>query len=169
VTGEKTLEIIEVLKPGDVILRGFRHYLDGKFVPSKSGWSHGAVFVGNNQIIHAVAKGVSKIDVVDFTRCDRIAILRPKKGQRKAIACAKRFLKNKTPYDFGFERDVSSLYCFELCGECYRSLKIEGKTIRKMFGLIKKDNVFLAESFFDSPDFDCVFQYNPLCDVDFRK
>jgi len=79
VSGEKTLEIMEVLKPGDIMLRGFRHYLDGKFIPSKSGWSHGAIYIGNNQIIHAVAEGVSKIDVVDFTRCDRIAILRPKK------------------------------------------------------------------------------------------
>jgi len=64
---------------------------------------------------------------------------------------------------------VSSLYCFELCGECYKNLKVERKTVRKLFGLVKKENVFLAESFLESPDFDCVFQFNPQCDVDFRK
>lgn len=33
-TGDKILEVVSIMKPGDVILRGFDGYLDGKFVPS---------------------------------------------------------------------------------------------------------------------------------------
>jgi cell wall-associated NlpC family hydrolase len=94
ITGEKTLEIIETLKPGDILLRGYNNYLDGKFVPSKTGWSHGGIYVGNNIVIHAVASGVSEINIIDFVQCDRIAIFRPSKYAKSAIKKAKSFLKD---------------------------------------------------------------------------
>lgn len=68
VTGDKVLEIMDILKPGDIILRGYNRYLDGKFInvfgisTDKSAiggdWSHGALYVGDRKIIHAVAEGV---------------------------------------------------------------------------------------------------------------
>jgi len=169
VTGEKTLEIMDVVRPGDVVLRGYNRYLDGKFIPDPLKFSHGAIYVGDGKIIHAVAEGVSYTDIVEFTRCDRIAVFRPKSGQERAIRKAKKFAKNKVPYDFGFEKGVSAIYCFELCGECYDKLRVPRKTVSKLFGLIKKENVFLAESFFESKDMDCVFQFNPKFNIDFRK
>lgn len=42
-------------------------------------WSHGAIYAGDNKVIHAVAEGVSEVDLIDFCKCDRIAIFRPKK------------------------------------------------------------------------------------------
>ena len=102
VTGKQVLGIMNVIQKGDIILRGYTKYLDGYFIPDKLAFSHGAIYVGDGKIIHAVAEGVSETDIIDFTRCDRIAIFRPKKGQSKAIATAKKFLKNKVPYDFGF-------------------------------------------------------------------
>ena len=80
ITGSEVLKIMDVLEPGDVILRGYNRYLDGKFIPDKLKFSHGALYVGNGKIIHAVAEGVSETNVIDFTRCDRIAIFRPKAG-----------------------------------------------------------------------------------------
>lgn len=160
-TGSKIIELMEIIEPGDIILRGFDNYLDGKFIPDKLGYSHGAIYIGNNEIIHAVAEGVSKINIVEFCECDRIAVFRPKKGMRKAVQNAKRFLKDSIPYDFGFENGVSSLYCFELCGECYPNLNIPKLTVSKLFGLVKKEDVYLAESFFKSKDVECIFQYNP--------
>lgn len=169
ITGEKTIQIFRTLKPGDIVFRGYNNYLDGKFVPSKTGWSHGGIYVGEDQMIHAVAQGVSQINVIDFVRCDRIAILRPRKHSKSAIKKAKQFLKDQVPYDFGFKRNTSSLYCFELCGECYEKLNIERYTVKKFFGLMKRKGVYLAESFFTSDDFTCVFQYNPKYNVDFVK
>lgn len=165
VGGKQVLDIIQILKPGDIILRGYDCYLDGLFIPDPLSYSHGSIYIGNGKIIHAVAEGVSETDIIEFTRCDRIAIFRPKKYQRSAIKKAKDFLKNNTPYDFGFNNSVSSLYCFELCGLCYEKLNIPTITVKKFFGLIKKKNVFLAESFFKSPDMKCIYHYNPKFNV----
>ena len=66
VKGDRILEIMEILKPGDIILRGYDSYLDGKFIDDPLKYSHGAIYIGNNTIIHAVAEGVSEIDVIDF-------------------------------------------------------------------------------------------------------
>lgn len=159
--GEQVLEIMKKIREGDIVLRGYDNYLDGKFIPDKLKFSHGAIYVGNGKIIHAIAEGVSETDIIEFTRCDRIAIFRPKSGQKQAIAKAKKFLKNKIPYDFGFSSGVSALYCFELCGECYPKLNIPRKTVKKLFGLLQKKDVFLAESFFTSPDMTCIYHYNP--------
>ena len=166
-TGDKIIEVIEVLKPGDIILRGYDMYLDSKSIPDKLKFSHGAIYIGDGKIIHAVAEGVSYTNVVEFCECDRIAIFRPKKGQKAAIAKAKKFAKSKVPYDFGFSRGTSAMYCFELCGECYDKLKIPRCTVKKLFGLLKKEDVFLAESFFKSKDMKCVFHYNPKFNIDF--
>lgn len=166
VTGNKVLEIMEVIKPGDIILRGYNRYLDGKFIPDKLKFSHGAIYVGKNKIIHAVAEGVSETNIVEFCQCDRIAIFRPKKFQNAAIKQAKKYMREHTPYDFGFSNGVSALYCFELCGECYDKLNIPRLTVSKFFGLIKKKNVFLAESFFKSKDLKCIMHFNPKFNID---
>lgn len=165
-TGDKIIEVMEILKPGDIILRGYDYYLDGKFIPDKLKFSHGAIYIGNGKIIHAVAEGVSYTNVVEFCECDRIAIFRPNKGQKAAITKAKKFAKSKVPYDFGFSRGTSAMYCFELCGECYSKLDIPRCTVKKLFGLLKKKDVFLAESFFKSKDMKCIFHYNPKFNID---
>lgn len=164
-TGEKILEARELLRPGDVLLRGYSMYLDGMFVPGD--YSHGAVYVGDDTVVHAVAEGVSTINVVDFCECDRICVLRPKSGQGKAVERALDFVKNDVPYDFGFKRDASALYCFELCAECYRELDV--KLIdQKGFGGLYRKKVYLARSLLESDDFERVFEYNPKRNVDFR-
>ena len=76
---------MNALQPGDVILRGYNHYVDGYFIDDPHGYSHGAVYVGNDVIVHAVAEGVSRIHAFDFMKCDRICILRPASGQAEAI------------------------------------------------------------------------------------
>lgn len=135
---------MEILQPGDIILRGYNKYLDGKFVPDKLAYSHGGICIEKNKIAHAVSEGVSEINVVDFTRCDRIAIVRPREGKEKALERAKVFLENKVPYDFGFKKGVSAVYCFELCGECYAELRIPRYPVSKFLGLVKRKNVYLA-------------------------
>jgi len=174
VTGKQVLEIMSVLEPGDIILRGYRHYLDGKFVPNfrnttiGQGFSHGAIYVGGNQVIHAVAEGVSYVNVLDFMQCDRIAIFRSNKhsGKQKAVKIAKKFAKDNVPYDFAFDRDASALYCFELCVECYPNLDIKMKEVSKLFGILKK-HVYVAQSFIDSPDLDLIYCWNPKSKIDF--
>ena len=159
ISGQQILDILQILEPGDIILRGYDAYADGKFIPGD--YSHGAIYVGDNKIIHAIAKGCSEIDAVSFCMCDRICILRPRCGIKGAIAKAKKFALDIIPYDFAYKRNASALYCFELCAECYPKLKLQTKNVKKFFGLLRKNNVYLAESFLESPDFTKVFESNP--------
>ena len=158
-SGTQMLEALDTLQPGDVILRGYDMYADGKLIPGD--YSHGAIYVGDDIVIHAVASGVSKIDPISFFMCDRICILRPKSGKKQAIAKAKKLEATNVPYDFAYQRGASALYCFELCAECYPKLKIKTKVAKSFFGLLKKSNVYLAESFIESPSFKKVFECNP--------
>lgn len=164
-TGEKILRARDILRPGDVVLRGYSMYLDGMFIPGD--YSHGAVYVGDDTIVHAVAEGVSRINAVEFCECDRIMILRPKSGQELAVKRANEFVENDVPYDFGFRRGESALYCFELCAECYRELGVKMVEQKALFGLMKK-KVFLAESFLENENFERVFEFNPKRGVDFE-
>lgn len=165
-TGQRILDVLRLLQPGDIILRGYRHYLDGMFIPGD--YSHGAIYVGDNKIIHAVAAGVSEIDVVEFCMCDRICILRPSTFQASAIKTAKKLAKDNVPYDFGFKCGTSALYCFELCAECYKKFDIQTKTAKAFFGLLRKKNVYTADSLFECQDLTKVFEFNPKRSIDFQ-
>lgn len=156
---------LDAIQPGDVVLRGYDHYLDGYFIDDPYKYSHGGLYVGDGKIIHAVAKGVSDINAIDFMACDRVCILRPSKGKRAAICQAKKFLKDNVPYDFFFTRSTSALYCFELCAECYPKLGVKRIEMRKMLGLLKK-KVYLADSFRKNANFNIVFEYNKKFGID---
>lgn len=157
ISGQDTRDIISKIRPGDLILRKYRHYLDGYFIPGK--YSHTGIYVGNGKVIHAVAEGVSSIDIIEFTRCDGICILRPKEGQKEAIYQAYRFMEDGIPYDFDFKDGDKALYCHELGAACYSNLRIQ-KLVPKLFGgLIHSTTLrWLAESFLTSPDFKVIYE-----------
>ena len=92
VTGEDTRELLRRLKPGDILLRKFYGYLDGRFIPGR--FTHAAVYcgalteddraragaqgfrTGPQIVIHALAPAVVAEDILTFSRCDELAILR---------------------------------------------------------------------------------------------
>jgi hypothetical protein len=96
VRGEDAREAITLIKPGDIVLRGYRRYIDGYFIPGY--FSHAGLYIGEvneqdkNQvridrgrelfrtgeqmIIHAMADGVFMEDFLSFCRCDFMVILR---------------------------------------------------------------------------------------------
>ena len=166
-SGEKILEAAKLLKPGDVVLRGYDHYLDGHFI--KGDYSHAAVYIGNNTLVHAVSPTVCKIHLVDFMECDRIAIYRPKKYASSAAAAAKKYSTQDIPYDFGFDtEDTSRLYCFELIAKCFPKFVFKKYIQKKLFGLLKRE-VYLSKSFIESQDLSRVFEYNPRKHIDFSN
>lgn len=80
VTGYDMEKIMNLVKPGDIILRGYNKYLDGKFIPDSRGYSHAGICIGKNEMVHAVAPCVEKTHVLDFCQADRIMVLHPKGG-----------------------------------------------------------------------------------------
>lgn len=175
----KSVQIRKALKhlePGDVVCRYYTGFLDGCFIPGR--FSHSGIYVGKDPytgaelIIHALGTGVQKIDVLDFLRCDGFAILRPNDrtdadGVRvtdKAVKLAYQYLGYD--YDFFFDicadyrnkaevqKRTRSVYCHELTRSCFPDLDVP--TVQPVLwrGMIRsKKRQFLAQSFFDSPDF----------------
>jgi len=134
-TGIMIDKALEILQPGDIVLRGYDCYLDGHFIDGD--YSHGAIYIGDKTIIHAISPVVCRTHAIDFMECDRIAIFRPKCSTDKAISQAEKFADDKVPYDFFFDSSHSDrLYCFELVTACYPEIEFKKFTVKKLFGLI---------------------------------
>ena len=155
-------------KRGDVFVRRYRNYLDGYFIPGR--FSHSGIYIGCGIIIHAMSGGVQKIDILDFLRCDGFAILRPveKDGRdldaitEKASKIAHMYLGTQYDYDFkieeGQKKGTEPVYCHELVRKCYPDLDIPLETASLWNGMIKiNSKKYLAQSFFDSEDFEVVY------------
>ena len=154
VKGEHYRQAIKVLKPGYVIGRGYDDYLDGYFIPGD--YSHTSICVSNNNeeasVIHSMAPGVFKQDLIDFLRCDRFVIFKPKSGLKKAVNIAKTLVGRK--YDFDFRAGNNSYYCHEMVAECFPCLNIPKF---KSYG----KETYTIQSFINSSDFEIVYEFNP--------
>lgn len=119
VNGEDYRNITNLIKEGDIFLRGYRHYLDGYFIPGF--YSHAAYYAGKTDkspqtLIHSMAEGVFAEDIFTFLRCDYVIILRPLLNDDE-IADATKRIKSKlgAPYDFDFNfSDIRKFSCTEL-------------------------------------------------------
>jgi hypothetical protein len=101
VKGEDMREVIKIVQPGDILLRGYTNYLDGRFIPGyfshvgfylgpidrkelEAEWSDEytpldqlkGLKTGEQMVIHSMAEGVFMEDVLNFCRCDYMAVLR---------------------------------------------------------------------------------------------
>ena len=159
---------MNMARRGDVFVRRYRNYLDGYFIPGR--FSHSGIYIECGIMIHAMSGGIQKIDILDFLRCDGFAILRPvaREGMdineltEKAAGIAKSYLGNKYDYDFEVddqeEKHSEPVYCHELVRKCYPDLDIPLETASLWNGIIKiNSKKYLAQSFFDSDDFDVVY------------
>ena len=121
IRGNQIRQICNLVKPGDIILRGYKHYLDGFLIPGK--YSHVGIYIGEHIVVHAVAEGVKEIDIIDFLLADRVCILRPNSEQVNAVQYVKEHIGSK--YDFKFNSsDSSEFYCFELIAKAYSNLNV---------------------------------------------
>lgn len=103
VKGEDVREVIEQIQPGDIVIRGFKDYLDGYFIPGD--FTHAGIYLGElteddvqytadecrdgcfktgkQMVAHAMAEGVFLEDIINFCRCDYMVILRFPKALTK--------------------------------------------------------------------------------------
>lgn len=117
--GKDYRALIEIIKPGDIVIRRFEGYVDKWFIPGF--WNHAGVYIGEDfQVIHAMSEGVIKEDILNFMRTDHMLVLRPPNGDfvKKGIERAKSIIGK--PYDFGFDfKDCNRFSCTELVAYCY--------------------------------------------------
>jgi hypothetical protein len=120
IKGQHQRKIINLLEPGDVLLRRYDAYISGLMIPGY--FTHAGIYVGDDQVIHVLGKGICKEDILTFTRCDDIAILRhnDKTLTSKAIGKAWEQLDKGVAYDFAFDsKSPDKFYCTELVDFCY--------------------------------------------------
>jgi uncharacterized protein YycO len=138
--GQHYLEAKKVIQRGDILLRGYDHYLDGYFIPGK--YSHAAIYLGgpDERVIHAMTPDVQYTDLVSFMRCDRIAIVRPTLDLFETdLACERAISKKTTPYDYNFDfQDNGRMSCSELVHYAYRNVDTGWKMETVGFGPFKK-------------------------------
>lgn len=158
IKGTHTREIMNIIEPGDIVMRGYVNYLDGYFIPKgESGCSHSGLYVGDNTVVHSIAEGLSEIDIIDFCRTDRLIVLRaPEEHRAWAVKHAKKCADANIPYDFDFEPEPGKYYCHEFTASCYPELGIEQLSL-KVLGFIDSPVAYLADSFYTNKHFEKLY------------
>ena len=117
--GKHMREALNLLQPGDVLLRSYKNYLGSMVTPGY--WSHAAMYVGNDTVIHMLGDGITEEDILVFMRCDDMAILRcpDKELVNKALKRALITLEEGMEYDYDFDSDNKKFTCTEFVEYCY--------------------------------------------------
>ena len=132
IKGHHEREIMSILEPGDVLLRRYTHYLGSVFIPGY--WSHVAMYVGGDKVIHMLGKGIAKEDILMFMRTDDIAVLRADDSAMitRAITKAQEYYQLGVGYDYEFDfDDKSKMSCTELVNTCYESPGFDNRKNKK--------------------------------------
>ena len=147
IKGHHMREIINTLKDGDVLLRRYDNYLGTFVIPGY--FSHAAIYVGNDKIIHMLGSGVEEEDILTFLRCDDICVLRSIDADavKKALISAHLHFNFGVEYDYNFDSECpKKFYCTEFVDNCF------DYPVKKNLGSKKKilPDDFLKTDFFET-------------------
>lgn len=143
--GTDMREVLNVIEAGDVLLRRYSHYLGSVLI--KGYYSHAAIYVGNDNVIHMLGEGINKEDILTFLRCDGLRILRSGSRLNKDVAINKayKFLEEGIEYDYDFDTDSPKrFYCTEFVDNLF-DYPVK-KTLQK--GEIVVPDDFIRANFF---------------------
>jgi uncharacterized protein YycO len=141
-------EILDLVKPGDMILNAHNHYVSSIFI--KGDFGHVGLYVGDNQMIHVMTEGIIKNDILTFLRADGAAVVRIKDQTKVALAIHRAYeqLTKDVEYDYDFDKqDTSQFYCSEFTDFCYDYPLREG--VSKGKGFILPDDYLIPSDLFD--------------------
>lgn len=125
-------------------------------------YTHSGVIEDEKTVIHAVAEGVERIDILDFIKdTDGFVILEPIFADKEKVVIYARAQVGK-PYDFKFEASdggpVTAFFCHELTAMSLKAGGLVLHPIRKKIGPVEHD-VYLADQFLNDARIKLV--YNP--------
>lgn len=149
IKGPHMREVLNNLSPGDILLRRYSHYVGSVVIPGH--FSHAGLYIGNDEVIHMLGKGIAKEDILTFMRCDDMAIVRVRDESlvAPAIDQAKEWYSKEIEYDYNFETSKERFYCTELVDVCY------GNLIRSKMG---NKEIIMPDAFLDKEFFNLVWR-----------
>ena len=124
--GEDVRKIIDIIQPGDILLRRYDSYISGLMIPGY--FTHAALYTNKNKITHMVGTGIGQEDILTFTRCDNLCLIRCNNQERvkKALEYAELKLKENVAYDYDFDfSDATNMSCTEFVCNAYSVLQSE--------------------------------------------
>jgi len=143
--GFEIRKVLNIVQEGDLLFRNFNGYVNTLLTPG--GWSHVGYYAGHNEMIHAIGAGVMSEDILDFCRCDDLAVCRLIEEHHSLIPIAtqraREMLANKVEYDYKFTDDNGKVYCSEMINDMVDGifdkdyeLIIDGRKILSPNGII---------------------------------
>lgn len=119
IKGPHQRQILDLIQPGDVLLRRYNHYVGSVLVSGH--YSHAAMYSGDNKVIHMLGDGITQEDILVFMRCDDMALLRCKDSDLALPAAqkAKEQLEKDIEYDYDFTDAPDKFYCTEFVSFCF--------------------------------------------------
>ena len=116
VRGADVRRVLDIVEAGDILLRRFDGYLSTILTPGY--WGHAGLYVGRNQVVHAISQGTIQEDILNFLRTDAVCVLTLKDITAdeitEAILKAKAAANKNIEYDFDFSECNEKYYCTEL-------------------------------------------------------
>lgn len=156
IKGEDYYVIKDKIKKGDILLRSYKYYVDGYFIPGK--YSHAAIYVGGQKetIIHAMTPDVQTTDLCTFMRCDNMAVIRldlPERELEECVLRATSVLGRPYDYNFIFEESGDNV---ERKYSCSELVFYAFKKHKHIFDWqIREQKVLWVSKFLFTPD-DCI-------------
>lgn len=147
IKGNDIRNILNTIKTGDIILRRYDNYLTSKLIPGY--FKHSGIYTNDNKVIHMLGDGISKEDILTFTRCDDIAIIHCKIEQisNMAVKKAEEYFSKGVGYDFNFDfKDKSKMSCTEFVNEIFLNPSMKKKNDEY---IIPDDFLTLDKSIFE--------------------
>ena len=184
VKGYEVRKVIDSLKPGDIMVRGYSNYLDGFFIPGF--FSHAGLYLGETKkadlvmpeiieksfyegkqaVIHSMAEGVFMEDVINFCKCDFLIILRRNQQIEPGVDFNEDFkkvyqkaMKNLGKgYDFKFDfSNIGNLSCTEFVFVCNEDfLPLYRVNLKERRVLLAKRKMLIPDDFI-TKEFEMVF------------
>lgn len=141
-----------IILPGDIICRKYDCYADRFLIPGE--FTHSGIVESSQYMIHAVAEGVERIDVLDFVKdTDGFIVLRPGHGYDPKAAVEYARAQLGKPYDFKFQAEagpVVAFFCHELSARSVQAGGIKIIPVLKQVGPVVHE-VYVAQQFIDDP------------------
>lgn len=156
ITGEDTSNILNLVKPGDILLRNFNCFLNIFLFRE---YFDSGMYLGKHSLAQFNKDKIECANLISFLRCDKVLILRIDESKilnyleakEKAIDRCHQFVQISKKFDIDFE--LECINEFKIPISCFKELGF-----LKIFDIKKQRYVYNDFSLLNSPFFKIIYK-----------